>query len=56
MRVYNYASFAEVFSKGIIKPNMTKVAKILFEPIIRLGDCVNRHGVPYTIDNKSASL
>ena len=56
MRVYNYASFAEVFSKGIIKPNMTKVAKILFEPIISLGDCVNRRGEPYTIDNKSASL
>lgn len=29
MRVYNYASFAKVFSKGIIKPNMTKIAKIL---------------------------
>ena len=56
MRVYNYASFAKVFSKGIIKPNMTKIAKILFEPVISLGDCVNRHGEPYTIDNKSASL
>lgn len=50
MRVYNYASFAEVFSKGIIKPNMTKIAKILLEPVIRLGNCVNRHGEPYTID------
>lgn len=48
--------FAKVFSKGIIKPNMTKIAKILFEPVISLGDCVNRHGEPYTIDNKSASL
>ena len=28
----------------------------LFEPVISLGDCVNRHGEPYTIDNKSASL
>ena len=45
-----------LFSKGIIKPNMTKIAKILFEPIIGLGDCVNRHGEPYTIDNKSANL
>lgn len=35
MRVYNYASFAEVFSKGIIKPNMTKVAKILFEGCVK---------------------
>ena len=24
MRVYNYASFAKVFSKGIIKPNMSQ--------------------------------
>lgn len=56
MRVYNYASFAKVISEGIIKPNMTKVAKILFTPIIDLGKCVNRNGEPYCIDNKAASL
>lgn len=55
MRVYNYASFAKVLSKYIIKPNMTKIAKILFEPVISLGDCVNRNGNPYHIDNKAAS-
>lgn len=54
MRIYNYASFAEVFSKSVIKPNMTKIAKILFEPIISLGECVNRNGEPYFIDNKAA--
>ncbi|WP_337624381.1 hypothetical protein, partial [Mitsuokella jalaludinii] len=42
-RVYNYASFAKVFSKGIIKPNMTKIAKILFEPVISLDDALRKH-------------
>lgn len=56
MRIYNYASFIEVFSKGVVKPTMTKVAKILFEPVISFSDCVNRYGEPYHIDNKSASL
>lgn len=42
MSVYNYAAYAKVFSKGVVAPNMTKIAKILFEPIISLGECVTR--------------
>lgn len=54
MRVYNYASFAKIFAKGIIKPSMIGVARILFEPVISLGNCVNRFGQIYHIDNKAA--
>lgn len=55
MKAYNYASFAKVFSEGLIDSNMTKVAQILFKPIISLGKCVNRFGNPYFIDNKDAN-
>lgn len=54
MRVYNYASFARAFEKGVSKPNMTKIAKALFEPIIDLDGVVNRVGNPYVIDSTYA--
>lgn len=54
MRVYNYASFARAFEKGVSKPNMTKIAKALFEPIIDLDGVVNRNGNLYTIDSTYA--
>lgn len=56
MRVYNYASFAKVFEQGAVKPNMTNIAKILFEPIIDLGQCINAKGNPYHVDTKAALL
>ena len=56
MSVYNYAAYAKVFSKGVVAPNMTKIAKILFEPIISLGECVTRKNVPYVINSKYAAL
>lgn len=54
MRIYNYAAFARVFELGVTKPNMTKIAKTLFEPIISLDGVVNRVGNPYVIDSKYA--
>ena len=54
MRIYNYAAFARVFELGVTKPNMTKIAKALFEPIISLDGVVNRVGNPYVIDPKCA--
>lgn len=54
MQIYNYAAFARVFELGITKPNMTKIAQTLFEPIIQLDGVFNRAGNPYSIDSKSA--
>ena len=41
MQIYNYAAFARAFELGVTKPNMTKVAKALFEPIVDLDGVVN---------------
>ncbi|MFV0362722.1 MAG: ABC-three component system protein [Suipraeoptans sp.] len=49
MRVFNYASYAQTLELGISKPNMTKIAKALFEPIISMDTVLNRNGNPYTI-------
>ena len=49
MRVYNYAAYAKVFEKGVPNPNMTVIAKVLFEPIISMDGVVNRVGNPYVI-------
>lgn len=54
MQVYNYAAFARAFELGVTKPNMTKVAKALFEPIVDLDGVVNRVGNLYVIDSKFA--
>lgn len=54
MQVYNYAAFAKVFEIGVTKPNMTKIAKALFEPIVSLDGVVNRVGNLYVIDSKCA--
>ncbi|MBS5544373.1 MAG: hypothetical protein KHX49_00200 [Lachnospiraceae bacterium] len=54
MQVYNYAAFAKVFELGVTKPNMTKIAKVLFEPIVSLDGVVNRVGNLYVIDSKYA--
>lgn len=54
MQVYNYAAFARVFEIGVTKPNMTKIAKALFEPIVSLDGVVNRVGNLYVIDSKYA--
>ncbi|MDO5560593.1 MAG: hypothetical protein Q4F95_13515 [Oscillospiraceae bacterium] len=49
MRVFNYASYARTLELGISKPNMTKIAKALFEPVISMDTVLNRNGNPYTI-------
>ena len=54
MEVYNYAAFARAFELGVTKPNMTKIAKALFEPIVSLDGVVNRVGNLYVIDSKYA--
>ena len=54
MQVYNYAAFARAFELGVTKPNMTKIAKVLFEPIVSLDGVVNRVGNLYVIDSKYA--
>ena len=54
MQIYNYAAFARVFELSIIKPNMTKIAQILFEPIIQLDGVFNHAGNPHNIDSKCA--
>lgn len=54
MQVYNYAAFARAFELGVTKPNMTKIAKALFEPIVSLDSVANRVGNPYVIDSKYA--
>lgn len=54
MQVYNYAIFTRAFELGVTKPNMTKIAKALLEPIVSLDGVVNRVGNPYVIDSKYA--
>ncbi|NBK77441.1 hypothetical protein D5272_02280 [bacterium D16-76] len=54
MEVYNYAAFAKAFELGVTKPNMTKIAKALFEPIVSLDGVVNRVGNLYVTDSKYA--
>ncbi|MDK2942240.1 MAG: hypothetical protein PWP56_1753 [Acetobacterium sp.] len=54
MHVFNYASYAQTLELGISKPNMTKIAIALFEPIINLEGVLNRNGNPYTITSTMA--
>lgn len=54
MQVFNYASYARAFEFGVSKPNMTKIAKALFEPIVGAEGVVNRAHNPYVIDSKYA--
>lgn len=54
MLVYNYAAFARIFELGVTKPNMTKIARALFEPITMLDGVVNRAGNMYVINSKLA--
>lgn len=54
MRIFNYAAYAKAFELGVSKPNMTKIAKALFEPIVSFDGVVNHVGNLYTIDPKSA--
>lgn len=54
MRIFNYANYYKAFELGVAKPNMTKITKALFEPIVGLEDVVNRNGNPYVIDSKYA--
>ncbi len=54
MRVFNYAAYAKTIELGIAKPNMTKIAKALFQPIIDFPGVVNHVGNLYTIDSKMA--
>lgn len=54
MRTFNYAAYARTIELGIASPNMTKIAKALFEPVISHKDVVNHLGNPYTIDPKQA--
>lgn len=54
MQVFNYASYARALEFGVSKPNMTKIAKALFEPIVGAEGVVNRAHNPYVIDSKYA--
>ena len=54
MQVFNYAAYAKTFELGVSKPNMTKIARVLFEPVFQLEDLVNRAGNPYTMNSKLA--
>lgn len=54
MQAYNYAAYARVFALGVSKPNMTKIAKALFEPVISADGVFNRFGDPYTINSKNS--
>ncbi|MDD6385772.1 hypothetical protein [Lactobacillus equicursoris] len=54
MQVFNYAAYARVFELGVSKPNMTKIARALFEPIFQLDGLVNHVGNIYTMNSKLA--
>lgn len=54
MRVFNYAAYAKTIELGIANPNMTMIAKTLFEPIISHSDVLNHVGNPYAITPKQA--
>lgn len=54
MRVFNYSNYAKTLEIAIIKPNMTKIAKALFEPIISKDFVLNHVGNKYTLDSKQA--
>lgn len=54
MRTFNYAAYARTIELGIASPNMTKIAQVLFEPIINHESVVNHLGNPYNIDSKQA--
>ena len=54
MMVYNYASYARSFELGVSNPNMTKVARALFEPIFSLDGVTNRNGNPYCMNSTLA--
>lgn len=54
MRIFNYAAYAKTLELGIVKPNKTKIARALFEPIINHDGVFNRFGEPYTITSKNA--
>ena len=54
MQVFNFGAYAKAFEKGVSNPNMTKIVKALFEPIISVDGVVNRLNKPYVIDSKCA--
>lgn len=54
MREFNYANYAKTIELGIPNPNMTMIAKCLFEPLITQPGVVNHYGNPYNIDSKQA--
>jgi hypothetical protein len=54
MAVFNYGSYARAFELGISNPNMTKIARSLFEPIFDLDGVFNRAGNPYTMNSTMA--
>lgn len=56
MRIFNYAAYAEAFELGVSKPNMTKITKALFEPIVRFDGVVNHVGNLYTINQRQRLL
>lgn len=54
MQAFNYGSYARAFELGVSKPNMTKIAKALFYPIVEAEDVVNRAQNYYVVDSKYA--
>lgn len=52
MRIFNYANYYKAFELGVAKPNMTKITRALFEPIVSQEDVVNRNGNPYVVESK----
>ena len=51
MRIFNYSNYAKTIEIGMESKNITKLAMVLFEPIINNPDLVNQAGNPYNIDS-----
>ena len=54
MRDFNYGGYVREFEKGLLSRNMTKIAKILFDPIFEWPGVVNHYGNKYTTRNAGA--
>ena len=54
MREFNYGGYVREFEKGLRSRNMTKIAKVLFEPIFEWPGLVNHYGKKYTTRNAGA--
>lgn len=54
MQIFNYASYIRAFENGVSNPNMTYIARALFEPIFNAENVYNRSGYPYVMTSTMA--